>query len=765
VSKASLDVEQVLAPALPVDLVRRLKQKLNFSEAGSDALGAWFLGPKAENELLLLELLADAVKGHTHSRLRDYPEDPVWLTPERKQSPAYVAAVAKLRAELGTMLGELGDSVPFYSYRYQGHMLWDVTLPSVVGYVAALLYNQNNVAAEASPVTTWLEMLVGDDLCRMLGYYVPERGDNGEYENPDPSKTVAWGHITCGGTVANCESVWAARNAKYLGIGAAAALRAEVGLAAARAIRVKLHGQDGQPLERALLELDEWQLLNLDVDVVLKLAERMTSQFEIPPATVGEILGRYSIQHLGLAAFLRDFAPTMKDPVILIPATGHYSWPKAASLVGLGKSSTRRVAVDKDARLDIAALRASLQTCLETRTPLLMAVSVLGSTEESAVDPLREILGLRREFRGKGLDFWVHVDGAWGGYFASMVRAPRNDARVKSVSKQAPADRQDANVLLYGPEIAMSAYVEEQYLALQHADSITVDPHKAGYAPYPAGGLCYRDGAMRHLVAFTAPVVYHGGVDPTVGVYGIEGSKPGAAAAGVYLSHRLIRPDESGYGRILGRCMWNSKRLYCELVAMAQPGDRFRVVALQRLPSERPEPAPESAIQEELNFIREQVLPKSNDELVELLKDPERLAWFRSLGSDQLIVSYAFNFVSADGRLNQDVALTNRLNNEIFSRLSLARRDVVKKPPLLITASQLDVPSYGGLVLDLKRRLGVVDTDASPLDFLISTTMDPWLTDTAEGNMVPRLIQTLRTEVAAIIDELWPIPAPGKSKS
>ncbi len=33
-------------------------------------------------------------------------------------------------------------------------MLWDTTLPAVVGYLAAMLANQNNVAAEASPVTT-----------------------------------------------------------------------------------------------------------------------------------------------------------------------------------------------------------------------------------------------------------------------------------------------------------------------------------------------------------------------------------------------------------------------------------------------------------------------------------------------------------------------------------------------------------------------------------------------------------------------------------
>ena len=42
--------------------------------------------------------------------------------------------------------------------RSHGHMLWDQVLPAMVGYFAGMLYNQNNVAAEASPVTTGLEI-------------------------------------------------------------------------------------------------------------------------------------------------------------------------------------------------------------------------------------------------------------------------------------------------------------------------------------------------------------------------------------------------------------------------------------------------------------------------------------------------------------------------------------------------------------------------------------------------------------------------------
>ena len=54
-------------------------------------------------------------------------------------------------------------------------------------------------------------------------------------------------------------------------------------------------------------------------------------------------------------------------------------------------------------------------------------------------------------------------------------------------------------------------------------------------APYPADAPSYHNGTMRDMVSFKAPVVFRGGVDPTVGVYGIDGLESGAAAAD-YLS-------------------------------------------------------------------------------------------------------------------------------------------------------------------------------------------------------------------------------------
>ena len=75
--------------------------------------------------------------------------------------------------------------------------------------------------------------------------------------------------------------------------------------------------------------------------------------------------------------------------------------------------------------------------------------------------------------------------------------------------------------------------------------------------------------------------------EPTVGIYGIEGSKPGAAAAAVYLAHRVIRPDKSGYGQIIGQALFSCRRLYARLLGMADPDDPFVVVPVPRLPAER----------------------------------------------------------------------------------------------------------------------------------------------------------------------------------
>ena len=116
---------------------------------------------------------------------------------------------------------------------------------------------------------------------------------------------------------------------------------------------------------------------------------------------------KYSLQNLGMAEFSRRFLSDINSPVFLVPATKHYSFPKAAALLGIGVSNLIDVPVDEDARSSLTEVKKILQNCLAERKPVYTVVCVIGSTEESATDPLADVLELREELRSQGLEFSV----------------------------------------------------------------------------------------------------------------------------------------------------------------------------------------------------------------------------------------------------------------------------------------------------------------------------------------------------------------------
>ncbi len=728
-------------------LMNQIGENLSLEEKRHIDATAWFLGPKAENGKELLKLVAMAVQGQIDTRKKYMPSDPRIFNGE-SDGPSFDV----IENELKTLLNELKGSIPLASYRNQSHMYWDLTLPGVVGYFAAMLYNQNNVAAEASPVTTLLEIQVGKDLCKMLGFNIAT--DQGK---DDP--VISWGHITCDGSIANGESMWAARNLKFLPVALAAAIAVEADLDAAKCVTVKTC-QGGRV---RLIDAPLWDLLNLPIDEVIGLGETIETEGGIGPSVIRQAIDQYSVQNVGLVQFQQRFLDTYTQatPVVFVSATAHYSWPKTAALIGLGTDAVKPIEVDLNGRMSMVALRRALCDCLQAGRPVLQVVAVLGSTEEGAIDPLADIVELRKEFQELGLNFVIHVDGAWGGYFTSMLRSPGFGLD--------PAEIIDPH-----PELYLSDYFKKHYAALPEVDSVTLDPHKSGFIPYPAGSLCYRNGAMRDLIAFTAPVVFHGGVDVTVGPYGIEGSKPGAAAASVYLSHKVIPLDTSGYGRLLGRCLFNSKRFYAALVTMdLTVSDKsqaektgIHITPFQRLPAEQ-QGASKPDILEQKKYISKNFVNCSTQALIDdvlgmnrgVPSEDQKKAQeiFKEIGSDLSIVTYAFNFSTATG-LNNDLELMNKLNDKIFRALSLQPSDSGKIPSvkMFVTASAFDPAHYGkALVDDFAIRAGVVPVPGSAIDFLISTTQNPWLSTTSEGNiMIGQLIEVLRETAIAAANEI-----------
>src|ERR1019366_1770551 len=142
------------------------------------------------------------------------------------------------------LLAALKQDVPFFSGRYQGHMVGEQTIAAQVAYFAAMLYNPNNVTEEVSPVTTRLELEVGTQLAAMIGY-APDR---------------SWGHLCSGGTIANFEALWIARGVRYLPVALALAAR-DLG------VPLAFRGLDSQLADIRTQSL--WSLLNLEPDATL----------------------------------------------------------------------------------------------------------------------------------------------------------------------------------------------------------------------------------------------------------------------------------------------------------------------------------------------------------------------------------------------------------------------------------------------------------------------------------------------------------------
>lgn len=700
------------------------------NSAGTRAVEAWFLGPKGENAEVFERLIVEAIRDQAFWRRNYFPGDPSHISEEIQRSPDYLAALGAMRDGFRELLALLKKSVPFFSMRYQGHMNWDLTLPGMAGYFAAMLYNPNNVAFEGSTATTLLELLVGDDLCRMLGYTISAATDDA---------LRPWGHITCDGTVANIEAIWAARNLKLYPLALRDALATDAALAAARSIEiVRPAGGTAR-----LLDLDRWQLLNLGADAVLALPGRLTGEFGVSRDAVTAAVGQYSLQSLGWLEFgrrylgERDGEAAIAAPVFFVPGSKHYSFPKAAAVLGLGAAHMIDVPVDLDGRQDAAELEARLEACLAKRQPVVVAVAVIGTTEESAIDPLTDILDLRDRFARRGLVFQVHADGAWGGYHRSVI----NDEFALPL----PAVALEAAP---PPAAPLSAYVVRQFRALGKADSITVDPHKSGYIPYPAGALCYRNAGMRDLVTFSAPVVYHGEAEPTVGIYGIEGSKPGAAAAAVYLSHRVIRPTRSGYGKIIGQALFSCRKLYARLLAMDEPASGFKAVPLPRLPAERLG----GDVAAERKRVVDLIDRRSGEDV---RADPLAMALLQEIGPDENILAYAFNFYLGDETLNPDLEAANRLNQEIYNRLSIDPGTDIYGYRLIVSTTDLDQSAYGErFIADYKRRLGVAGSAGTKITVLRSVVMDPWVTETAAGSFIDVLEREFRAAVIASLAEI-----------
>jgi glutamate/tyrosine decarboxylase-like PLP-dependent enzyme len=480
------------------------------SDQGRHMLDACFLGPYAENDGLLEKLVVEFLRDHVYWRRNFHPEDPPAIPTSAASHPDYQAFEARMRRELHQLSAALKKSVPFHSPRYLGHMVSDLLLPGLAAQILTLPYNPNNVSEDAAPVTVDMEVQVGLQLARMFGY--PH----------DPARSeCAFGHLTSGGTLANYQALRLALSLKAF----------PVALRAAQVPDIDLPD-------------DDWTAFNLGPDAGIALLERWTTwlarQHNGDRRRWRKRVEAQRIEQLGLIGFFARH-PQLRVPKVLAPITAHYSWSKGLKLLGLGRDQLQLLP-ERGMRLDAGALEQTLADCARDRQPVLLAVAVLGTTEYGTVDPVDAVVDARDRWRARGLGFGVHVDGAWGGYLATLFRNP--DGSLRPIEEV----RRDYRHFPL-PE------VHAAFAALARTDSITVDPHKLGYLPYGAGAFVCRDHRPMTLLAEAADYVFHTTSAEDylaryrhLGQFIPEGSKSGAAAAAVYVTHKVLPLDHAHFG-------------------------------------------------------------------------------------------------------------------------------------------------------------------------------------------------------------------------
>jgi L-2,4-diaminobutyrate decarboxylase len=137
---------------------------------------------------------------------------------------------------------------------------------------------------------------------------------------------------------------------------------------------------------------------------------------------------------------------------ILCSAVAHFSLSRAASQLGLGERAIVPVPVGEDHRIDVQSLERVAARLTDDGDIVVAVVATAGTTDVGAIDPLASCARVAHKYGA-----WFHIDAAYGGALLfSDARRP----------------------LLAG---------------IEQADSVTIDLHKFGWQPIPAGILLCRE--------------------------------------------------------------------------------------------------------------------------------------------------------------------------------------------------------------------------------------------------------------------------------
>jgi len=493
---------------------------------------SFFIGPHGENSAFLEEMWIQLLQKTLEHRRDTFRQDGL-LKLEAPSAEQHQV----IREEIKDLFAVLHKEVPTFSNRYLGHMVSDVSIPALIGHIAVLFCNPNLATREVAAAGLVFETQAIHQLGKMVGFKAKR----------------CRGHFTSGGTVANFEAFWRARYRMDHWLSMSAYLL-EKGLSSQSMFSLAHQGWSDFYANKADHDIDPHDLR--DRSYVLR--------------------GPWEIANYYRDTLNRDFP----QPVLLVPGNKHYSWPKSANVFGISENSIWLTALDRHGRVSIKSLRANIEKAKKQERPILMNVSVAGTTELGSVDSVDEVNDLLKQYRKEeGIHIWHHVDAAYGGYFCSTFRSGDSELDDKTV---------------------------KAFSSISRADSVTLDPHKLGFVPYACGAFLVRDAhsyAVSHIIA---PYLdEEKDVDYPTWSTTLEGSRSATGAGAVWLSSKVMPLNASGHGEILNEFLRAKRRFEQKLQeAIADihfmPGSDTNIICFNL--------APEGSSLREANHLTEKVI-------------------------------------------------------------------------------------------------------------------------------------------------------------
>lgn len=210
-------------------------------------------------------------------------------------------------------------------------------------------------------------------------------------------------------------------------------------------------------------------------------------------------------------------AAKAERPEAIVPSTAHNSFDKAADLLGV---KLVRIPVDQNCEVNVSKVESAI-----TSNTIMMA-GIAGTTDLGTIDPIAQLSEI-----AENNAIHLHVDASFGGFVIPFLR-----------------------------ELGYS--VGDFDFKVPGVSSISIDPHKMGMTPVPAGVIMFRDEEMLERINIKAN--YLAGGESAKGT--LLGTRPGVAAISFWAMMNLL--GREGYRKIVARCMSNTWLLYDEVERM-----------------------------------------------------------------------------------------------------------------------------------------------------------------------------------------------------